>query len=94
MAAGSEIARGVGLFNIQRMADMKAAVAQAGNKTADIFAGVVLTELGLTNIVALVEQGRTIYQRILRWIFNNISRTILEAAFVTIADVLTAKFVV
>jgi len=43
-------------------------------------ASVVLTEAGLTNIVALVEQGRTIYQRILTWIVNKISRTILKAA--------------
>jgi H+-transporting ATPase len=136
------------------MADLKAAIAQAGTKTADLFAGadgfaevfpedkyivvehlqsaghvtgmtgdgvndapalrqaevgiavstatdvakgaasVVLTEPGLTNIVALVEQGRTIYQRILTWIINKISRTILKAAFVAIAYVLTGKFVV
>jgi H+-transporting ATPase len=57
-------------------------------------ASVVLTEPGLTNIVALVEQGRTIYQRILTWIINKISRTILKAAFVAIAYVVTGKFVV
>jgi magnesium-transporting ATPase (P-type) len=56
-------------------------------------ASVVLTEAGLTNIVALVEQGRTIYQRILTWIINKISRTILKSAFVAIAYVLTGKFV-
>jgi magnesium-transporting ATPase (P-type) len=44
--------------------------------------------------VALVEQGRTIYQRILTWIINKISRTILKAAFVAIAFVVTGKFVV
>jgi magnesium-transporting ATPase (P-type) len=44
--------------------------------------------------VALVEQGRTIYQRILTWIVNKISRTILKAAFVAIAYVVTGKFVV
>ena len=136
------------------MADLKAASAQAGNETVDLFAGadgfaevfpedkyivvkhlqaaghvtgmtgdgvndapalrqaevgiavstatdvakgaasVVLTEPGLTNIVALVEQGRTIYQRILTWIINKISRTILKAAFVAIAYVVTGKFVV
>jgi magnesium-transporting ATPase (P-type) len=43
-------------------------------------ASVVLTEPGLTNIVALVEQGRTICQRILTWIINIISRVILKAA--------------
>ena len=48
----------------------------------------------MTNIVALVKQGRTIYQRILTWIINKISRTILKAAFVAIAYVVTGKFVV
>jgi magnesium-transporting ATPase (P-type) len=154
LAVASEIARGVGLPNIRRMADLKAASARAGNQTADLFAGadgfaevfpedkyivvkhlqaaghvtgmtgdgvndapalrqaevgiavstatdvakgaasVVLTDPGLTNIVALVEQGRTIYQRILTWIINKISRTILKAAFVAIAYVVTGKFVV
>ena len=154
LAVASEIAGGVGLPNIKRVADLKAASAQVGSKTLDPFAGadgfaevfpedkytvvkhlqaaghvtgmtgdgvndapalrqaevgiavstatdvakgaasVVLTEPGLTNIVALVEQGRTIYQRILTWIINKISRTILKAAFVAIAFVLTGKFVV
>jgi magnesium-transporting ATPase (P-type) len=53
----------------------------------------VLTEPGLTNIVALVEQGRTIYQRILTYIINKISRTILKTAFVAIAFLATGKFV-
>jgi H+-transporting ATPase len=154
LAVASEIARGVGLPNIRRVADLKAASAQAGNESVDLLAGadgfaevypedkyivvqhlqaaghvtgmtgdgvndapalrqaevgiavstatdvakgaasVVLTEPGLTNIVALVEQGRTIYQRILTWIINKISRTILKAAFVAIAFVATGKFVV
>jgi magnesium-transporting ATPase (P-type) len=42
----------------------------------------------------LVEQGRTIYQRILTWIINKISRTILKAGFVAIAFMVTGKFVV
>jgi len=154
LAVASEIARGVGLPNIRRMADLKAANAQVDNNTIDLFAGadgfaevfpedkyivvkylqnaghvtgmtgdgvndapalrqaevgvavstatdvakgaasVVLTDTGLTNIIALVEQGRTIYQRILTWIINKISRTILKAAFVAIAYVVTGKFVV
>ena len=57
-------------------------------------ASVVLTEPGLINIVALVEQGRTIYQRVLTWIVNKISRTIMKAAFVAIAFLFTGKFVV
>jgi plasma-membrane proton-efflux P-type ATPase len=154
LAIAKEIAQGVGLPNIQRVADLKTASAQAGNEAVDLLAGadgyaevypedkyivvkhlqaaghvtgmtgdgvndapalrqaevgiavssatdvakgaasVVLTEPGLTNIVALVEQGRTIYQRILTWVINKISRTILKAGFVAIAFVVTGKFVV
>jgi H+-transporting ATPase len=149
-----EIGQGVGLPNIRRVAELKAAGSAADHKAVDLLAGadgfaevypedkyivvqhlqaaghvagmtgdgvndapalrqaevgiavstatdvakgaasVVLTEAGLTNIVALVEQGRTIYQRILTWIINKISRTILKAAFVAIAFVVTGKFVV
>ena len=154
LAVAREIAQGVGLPNIRRVADLKAAAAQAGNEAVDLLAdadgfaevypedkyivvqhlqaaghvtgmtgdgvndapalrqaevgiavssatdvakgaaSVVLTEPGLTNIVTLVEQGRTIYQRILTWIINKISRTLLKAAFVAIAFVATGKFVV
>jgi plasma-membrane proton-efflux P-type ATPase len=154
LAVAIEIARGVGLPNIRRVADLKAAGAKAGNESVDLLAGtdgfaevfpedkyvvvqhlqaaghvtgmtgdgvndapalrqaevgiavstatdvakaaasVVLTDPGLTNIVALVEQGRVIYQRVLTWIINKISRTILKAAFVAIAFVVTGKFVV
>ena len=154
LAVASEIAKGVGLPNIRRAADLKTASAKAGNQAVDWLAGVdgfaevypedkynvvqhlqvawhvtgmtgdgvndapalrqaevgiavstatdvakgaasvVLTEPGLTNIVTLVEQGRTIYQRILTWIVNKVSRTILKAAFVAIAYVVTGKFVV
>ena len=76
-----------------RQAEVGIAVSTATD-VAKGAASVVLTEPGLTNIVALVEQGRTIYQRILTWIINKISRTILKAAFVSIAFVLTGKFVV
>ena len=154
VAIANEIAHGVGLSNIRRVADLTAAGARAGSEAVDLLAGtdgfaevypedkyivvkhlqaaghvtgmtgdgvndapalrqaevgiavssatdvakgaasVVLTEPGLTNIVALVEQGRTIYQRILTWIINKISRTILKAGFVAIAFVVTGKFVV
>jgi len=76
-----------------RQAEVGIAVSTATD-VAKGAASVVLTEPGLTNIVALVEQGRTIYQRILTWIINKISRTILKAAFVSIAFVVTGKFVV
>jgi plasma-membrane proton-efflux P-type ATPase len=76
-----------------RQAEVGIAVSSATD-VAKGAASVVLTEPGLTNIVALVGQGRTIYQRILTWIVNKISRTILKAAFVAIAFVVTGKFVV
>jgi len=76
-----------------RQAEVGIAVSTATD-VAKGAASVVLTEPGLTNIVALVEQGRTIYQRILTWIVNKVSRTILKAAFVAIAYVVTGKFVV
>ena len=76
-----------------RQAEVGIAVSTATD-VAKGAASVVLTEPGLTNIVALVEQGRTIYQRILTWIINKISRTILKAAFVAVAYVVTGKFAV
>ena len=76
-----------------RQAEVGIAVSTATD-VAKGAASVVLTEAGLTNIVTLLEQGRTIYQRILTWIINKISRTILKAAFVAIAFVVTGKFVV
>jgi H+-transporting ATPase len=154
LAVASEIAQEVGLPNIRRVSDLKAASAQTGKEAVDLLAGVdgfaevfpedkyvvvqhlqaaghvtgmtgdgvndapalrqaevgiavssatdvakgaasvVLTEPGLTNIVTLVEQGRAIYQRVLTWIVNKISQTIMKAAFVAIAFVVTGKFVV
>jgi H+-transporting ATPase len=75
----------------------QAEVGIAVNTATDVAKGaasVVLTEAGLTNIVTVVQQGRRIYQRILTWIVNKISRTILKATFVAIAFVVTGKFVV
>jgi len=75
-----------------RQAEVGIAVSTATD-VAKGAASVVLTEPGLTNIVALVQHGRTIYQRILTYIINKISRTILKTAFVAIAFVVTGKFV-
>lgn len=76
-----------------RQAEVGIAVSTATD-VAKHAASVILTEAGLTNIVALIEQGRMIYQRILTWIINKISRTILKAAFVAVAFVITGKFVI
>jgi H+-transporting ATPase len=153
LAVAGEIARGVGLAHIRRMADVKAGGNPGTAQSADLFGGgdgfaevfpedkyivvkglqaaghvtgmtgdgvndapalrqaevgiavstasdvakgsasVVLIDAGLGNIVALVEQGRTIYQRILTYIINKISRTILKTAFVAIAFMATGRFV-
>ncbi len=76
-----------------RQAEVGIAVSTATD-VAKGAASVVLTEAGLTNILSLIEQGRTIYQHILTWIMNKISHTILKACFVTITYVVTGKFVV
>jgi plasma-membrane proton-efflux P-type ATPase len=76
-----------------RQAEVGIAVSTATD-VAKGAASVVLTEPGLTNIVALVRQGRAIYQRILTWIINKISRGILKATFVAVAFVATGQFVV
>jgi magnesium-transporting ATPase (P-type) len=57
-------------------------------------ASVVLTTEGLKEIAELVKGGRAIYQRVLTWIVNKVSRTILKAGFVVIAFLVTGKFVI
>jgi len=57
-------------------------------------ASIVLTEPGLSNIVYLITQGRAVYQRLLTWVMNKISRTILKAPYVAITYLLTGKFVI
>ncbi len=76
-----------------RQAEVGIAVSTASD-VAKSAASVVLTAPGLTNIVELVQQGRTIYQRILTWIINKISRSILKAGLVSVAYVVTGKFII
>ena len=57
-------------------------------------ASAVLTTGGLVNIIDLVTHGRATYQRVLTWIVNKISRSILKAGFVVIAFLVTGKFVI
>ncbi len=57
-------------------------------------ASAVLTTDGLSGIVDLVKTGRATYQRVLTWIVNKVSRTILKAGFVVIAFLVTGKFVI
>jgi H+-transporting ATPase len=76
-----------------RQAEVGIAVSNATD-VAKGAASVVLTQEGLSEIIALVENGREIYQRIITWIINKISRTILKSVFVVGAFLITGKFVV
>jgi H+-transporting ATPase len=76
-----------------RQAEVGIAVANATD-VAKGAASVVLTEAGLKNIVDLVNNGRVIYQRILTWIINKLSRTILKSGIVVIAFLITGRFIV
>lgn len=76
-----------------RQAEIGIAVSSATD-VAKGAASVVLTTEGLSGIVDLVKNGRAIYQRVLTWIINKISRTILKSGFVVIAYLVTGKFVI
>jgi H+-transporting ATPase len=76
-----------------RQAEVGIAVSGATD-VAKSAASVVLTTEGLGGIIDLVKNGRAIYQRVLTWIVNKVSRTILKAGFVVIAFLVTGKFVI
>jgi H+-transporting ATPase len=76
-----------------RQAEVGIAVTDATD-VAKGAASVVLTVEGLVGIVALIKNGRAIHQRIITWIINKISRTILKAGFVVIGFLVTGKFVI
>ena len=76
-----------------RQAEVGIAVRNATD-VAKASASVVLTTDGLTGIVELVRNGRVVYQRILTWIVNKVSRTIQKSGYVTLAFLLTGRFVV
>ncbi len=76
-----------------RQAEVGIAVSRATD-VAKGAASVVLTTEGLGGIVDLVRNGRAIYQRVLTWIVNKVSRTILKSGFVVIAFLVTGKFAI
>lgn len=76
-----------------RQAEVGIAVS-AATDVAKGAASVVLTTEGLASIVDLVKNGRAIYQRVLTWIVNKVSRTILKSGYVVIAFLVTGKFVI
>ena len=76
-----------------RQAEVGIAVATATD-VAKAAASVVLTSEGLASIVDLVKNGRAIYQRVLTWIVNKVSRTILKSGFVVLAFLASGRFVI
>ncbi|MGE5336965.1 MAG: HAD-IC family P-type ATPase [Gemmatimonadota bacterium] len=76
-----------------RQAEVGIAVSGATD-VAKAAASVVLTREGLASIVELVKGGRAIYQRVLTWIVNKVSRTILKSGFVVVPFLVTGKFVI
>jgi P-type E1-E2 ATPase len=76
-----------------RQAEVGIAVA-AATDVAKAAASVVLTAEGLASIVDLVKNGRAIYQRVLTWIVNKVSRTILKSGFVVLAFLASGRFVI
>jgi plasma-membrane proton-efflux P-type ATPase len=76
-----------------RQAEVGIAVRSAAD-VAKASASVVLTADGLGGIVDLVRNGRVVYQRVLTWIVNKVSRTIQKSGYVTVAFLVTGRFVV
>jgi magnesium-transporting ATPase (P-type) len=76
-----------------RQAEVGIAVSNASD-VAKAAASVALTVEGLVGIIELVKNGRAIYQRVLTWIINKVSRTILKSGFVVIAFLATGQFVI
>jgi H+-transporting ATPase len=71
-----------------RQAQMGIAVSTATD-IAKSAAGIVLTEPGLSGIVASVKQGRVIFQRILTYTLNSVSNKIAKMLFLTVGLVMT-----
>ncbi len=75
-----------------RRAEVGIAVA-AATDVAKSAASVVLTDQGLANIVAAVETGRRVYQRMLTYTLNKIVKTFQVALFLGLGLLATRQFV-
>jgi len=73
-----------------RQAQMGIAVSTATD-VAKSAAGMVLTEPGLAGIVAAVKEGRVIFQRILSYTLNSITKKTVQVLFLAIGLVMTGQ---
>jgi H+-transporting ATPase len=71
-----------------RQAQMGIAVSTATD-VAKSAAGMVLTEPGLAGIVAAVKEGRVIFQRVLSYALNSITKKIVQVLFLAIGLIMT-----
>jgi H+-transporting ATPase len=71
-----------------RQAQMGIAVSTATD-VAKSAAGMVLTEPGLAGIVVAVKEGRLIFQRILTYTLNSITKKIVQVLFLAVGLILT-----
>jgi H+-transporting ATPase len=73
-----------------RQAQMGIAVSTATD-VAKSAAGMVLTEPGLAGIVAAVKEGRVIFQRILSYTLNSITKKTVQVLFLAIGLIMTGQ---
>ena len=73
-----------------RQAQMGIAVSTATD-VAKSAAGMVLTEPGLAGIVAAVKEGRVIFQRILSYTLNSITKKIVQVLFLAVGLIMTGQ---
>ncbi|MDE2127440.1 MAG: HAD-IC family P-type ATPase [Armatimonadetes bacterium] len=73
-----------------RQAQMGIAVSTATD-AARSAAGIVLTEPGLSGVVAAVRQGRTIFQRILTYTLNSLIKKIVQICFLAVGLLITGR---
>lgn len=76
-----------------KQAEVGIAVANATD-VAKAAASIVLTNPGLTDVVAAIETSRRIYQRMLTYTLNKIIKTLEIAVFLTLGVILTRTLVV
>ena len=75
-----------------KRAEVGIAVASATDVAKDA-ASIVLTDPGLSNVVAAVHDGRRVYQRMLTYTLNKIAKTFQVSLFLALGLLITGSFV-